>query len=223
MCKRTLTSLAAIPAFFLSTAYAEGFYGSVKLQEARQDLSSALLTSPRVDHRIVSPDVSKETTGAVALGYAFEGGWRLETEYNIKTDSEFKSYWSPFDANVNNMQVSSKRLMLNGYKDFALNDTLSLYAMAGIGVAHISSEGYQTEPGRRFANNSQNNFAYSVGVGADVKLNERITVGAGYRYVDMGDITTGYNTFANRINARDEQLKGKLKEQNVFLEARVSF
>jgi opacity protein-like surface antigen len=223
MCKRTFTSLAAIPAFFLSTAYAEGFYGSVKLQEARQDLSSALLTSPRVDHRIVSPDVSKETTGAVALGYAFDGGWRLETEYNIKTDSEFKSYWSPFDANVNNMQVSSKRLMLNGYKDFALNDTLSLYAMAGIGVAHIRSEGYQTEPGRRFANNSQNNFAYSVGVGADVKLNERITVGAGYRYVDMGDITTGYNTFANRINARDEQLKGKLKEQNVFLEARVSY
>ena len=39
----------------------------------------------------------------------------------------------------------------------------------------------------------------------------------------MGDVETGYNTFANRVNARDEQLKGKLKEQNVFLEARYTF
>jgi uncharacterized protein YjbJ (UPF0337 family) len=39
----------------------------------------------------------------------------------------------------------------------------------------------------------------------------------------MGKVETGYNTFANRINARDEQLKGKLKEQNVFLEARLAF
>lgn len=223
MSKRILPLMAAIPAFVLCTAHADGFYGSIKLQESRQNLSSALLTSPRVDHRVVSPDVSKETTGALALGYAFDGGWRLETEYNIKTDSQFKSYWSPFNANVNNMQVSSKRLMLNGYKDFALTDRLSVYAMAGVGVANIHSEGYQTHPGRRFANNSQNNFAYSLGVGADVKLNERITVGAGYRYVDMGDITTGYNTFTNRIGARDEQLKGELKEQNLFLEARVFF
>jgi hypothetical protein len=36
-------------------------------------------------------------------------------------------------------------------------------------------------------------------------------------------VETGYNTFANRINARDEQLKGKLREQNLFVEARMSF
>lgn len=223
MRKRFFSILAIIPALWSATANAEGFYGSLKLQESRQNLSGALLTSPRVDHRIVSPSVSKDTTGAIAIGYAFDGNWRLESEYNIKTDSQFKSFWSPFDANVNNMQVSSKRLMFNGYKDFPLTDRFSLYAMAGVGVAHINSEGYQSNPERRFANNSQNNFAYSLGVGADMKLNDRITVGTGYRYVDMGDIETGYNTFANRINARDEQLKGRLKEQNLFLQARVAF
>ncbi|MHC8403270.1 outer membrane protein [Pseudomonas sp. MDT1-17] len=216
-------SLLLLAAVFSNVSQAEGLYGSVKIQSAQQDLESALLTSPRVSNRVASPDSNKDVGGSVALGYGFKGNWRLEAEYSIKQDSEFKSHWAPFNANVNNMQVSSSRLMVNGYKDFPLNEYLSLYAMAGVGVAHISSEGYQTNPSRRFANNSQNNFAYALGVGADLKLNQKITLGTGYRYVDMGDIETGYNTFANRINARDEQLKGKLREQNLYVEARMSF
>jgi outer membrane immunogenic protein len=216
-------SLLLLVAAFSNLSYAEGLYGSVKIQSAQQDLSSALLTSPRVSNRVVSPDSNKNVGGALAVGYAFKSDWRLEGEYTLKNDSEFKSHWAPFNANVNNMQVSSSRLMLNGYKDFPLNEYLSLYAVAGVGVAHISSEGYQSNTSRRFANNIQNNFAYAVGVGADLKLTEQMTLGTGYRYVDMGDIETGYNTFANRINARDEQLKGKLREQNLYVEARMSF
>jgi outer membrane immunogenic protein len=215
--------LLLLAAAFSNVSHAEGLYGSVKIQSVQQDLESALLTSPRVNNRVASPDTNKDVGGSVALGYGFKGDWRLEAEYSIKQDSEFKSRWAPFNANVNNMQVSSKRLMLNGYKDFPLNDYLSLYAMAGVGVAHVNSEGYQTNPSRRFANNSQNNFAYAMGVGADLKLNQQISLGAGYRYVDMGKIETGYNTFANRINARDEQLKGKLREQNLYVEARMTF
>lgn len=216
-------SLLLLAAAFSNLSHAEGLYGSVKIQSAQQDLSSALLTSPRVSHRVVSPDSNQNIGGSLALGYAFKGNWRLEGEYTLKNNSEFKSHWAPFNANVNNMQVSSSRLMANGYKDFPLNDYLSLYAMAGVGVAQISSEGYQSNTSRRFANNSQNNLAYAVGVGADLKLTQQITLGSGYRYVDMGDIETGYNTFANRINARDEQLKGKLREQNLYVEARMSF
>jgi len=206
-----------------NASFAEGFYGSVKIQSVQQDLANSLLTSPRVSHRVASPDSNKDVGGSLALGFGFKDNWRLETEYSIKQDSEFKSRWAPFDANVNNMQVASRRLMINGYKDFPLNEYLSLYAMAGVGMAHINSEGYQSNPSRRFANNSQNNFAYAMGVGADVKLNQQVTLGTGYRYVDMGKIETGYNTFANRINARDEQLKGKLREQNLYVEARMSF
>jgi opacity protein-like surface antigen len=216
-------SLLLLAAAISPLSHAEGLYGSVKLLGAQQDLSNSLLTSPRVSHRVGNPDSNKGLGGSVALGYGFKGDWRLEGEYTLKQDSDFKSHWAPFNANVNNMQVSSSRLMLNGYKDFPLNDYLSLYAMAGVGVAHVSSEGYQTNASRRFANNSQNNFAYAVGFGADLKLTEQITLGSGYRYVDMGDIETGYNTFANRINARDEQLKGKLREQNLYVEARMAF
>ena len=208
-----------------ATAYvqAESWYGSAKFNNARQNLSSSLLTSPRVTERVDAPDSSKSSVASFAAGYAFENGWRVEGEYTMPNNSTFKSYWAPFNANVNSLHVQSQRLMLNGYKDIPINQWLSFYGMAGVGVARIEAEGYQTNETRRFANNRQHNFAYSVGMGLEAKVSEQITLGAGYRYIAMGDVETGYNTFANRVNARDEQLKGKLKEQNVFLEARYAF
>ncbi len=220
---RKLSTLLLLAAIATPYAQAEGWYGSAKLNSARQNLSSSLLTSPRVTHRIEAPDSAKAFTGSFAVGYAFADGWRLEGEYTTKNSSTFDSYWSPFNANVNRMEVDSQRLMLNGYKNIPINDWLSFYGMAGVGVAQIDAEGYQSNNTRRFAYNRQNNFTYSVGLGLEAKVSEKITVGASWRYVDMGDIETGYNTFVNRINARDEQLKGKLKEQNVFLEARLAF
>ncbi|WDU62490.1 outer membrane beta-barrel protein [Pseudomonas poae] len=220
---RKHSALLLLAAIATPYAQAEGWYGSAKLNSARQNLSSALLTSPRVTNRIEAPDANKSFTGSFAAGYAFTDGWRLEAEYTTRNSSTFDSYWSPFNANVNRLETESQRLMLNGYKNIPINDWLSFYGMAGVGVAQIDAEGYQSNNTRRFANNRQNNFTYSVGLGLDAKVSEKVTVGAGWRYVDMGDVETGYNTFVNRINARDEQLKGKLKEQNVFLEARVSF
>lgn len=207
--------------FATSHAHAENWYGSAKLNSARQNVSSAQLTSPRVTDRVEAPDSTKSFIASFAAGYAFSDGWRLEGEYTMPNNSTFKSYWAPFNANVNSLQVRSERLMLNGYKDIPINHWLSFYGMAGLGVAQTKSEGYQSTETRRFASNRQHNFAYSVGIGLEAMVNQQLTLGLGYRYTSLGDVETGYNTFANRINARDEQLKGKLKEQNVFLEARL--
>lgn len=209
--------------FATAHAQAENWYGSAKLNNARQNLASSLLTSPRVTEQVQAPDSTKSLVASFAVGYAFTNGWRVEGEYTMPNSSSFKSYWAPFNANVNNLQVRSERLMLNGYKDIPINRWLSFYGMAGMGIAQTKAEGYQSVDTRRFASNRQHNFAYSVGLGLDAKVNEQLTLGTGYRYISMGDVETGYNTFANRINARDEQLKGKLKEQNVFLEARLVF
>lgn len=219
----TLAYALLLSAFATPYVQAESWYGSAKFNSARQNLSSSLLTSPRVTDRVDAPDSSKSFVASFAAGYAFDNGWRLEGEYTMPNNSTFKSYWAPFNANVNSLHVQSQRLMLNGYKDIPINPWLSFYGMAGVGVARIEAEGYQTNETRRFASNRQHHFAYSVGMGLEAKVSEQITLGAGYRYIAMGDVETGYNTFANRVNARDEQLKGKLKEQNVFLEARYSF
>ncbi|ONH53686.1 Opacity protein [Pseudomonas cedrina] len=220
---RKIAYVLLLPAFATFHAQAENWYGSAKFNNARQNLSSSLLTSPRVTGRVDAPDSSKSFVASFAAGYAFDDGWRLEGEYTMPNNSTFKSYWAPFNANVNSLHVHSQRLMLNGYKDIPITSWLSFYAMAGVGVARIEAEGYQTNEARRFASNRQHHLAYSVGMGLEAKVSQQLSLGAGYRYIDMGDVETGYNTFANRVNARDEQLKGKLKEQNVFLEARFSF
>lgn len=218
-----LSSVLLLAVIATPYAQAEGWYGSAKLNSARQNLSSALLTSPRVSNQVAAPDSSKTFTPAFAVGYTFADGWRLEGEYTMPGSADFKSRWAPFDANVNSLQADSTRLMLNGYKDIPINDWLSFYGMAGVGVAQVDAQGYQTNETRRFASNRQYNAAWSLGLGLNARLTETVTLGSGYRYVSMGDIETGYNTFANRISARDEQLKGKLKEQNLFVEARISF
>lgn len=212
-----------LAAITTTSAQAEAWYGSAKFNSSRQNLASSLLTSPRVAERVDAPDSAKTVTSSFSVGYAFMEGWRLEGEYTMPSNATFKSYWAPFNANVNSLQIHSQRMMLNGYKDIPINQWLSFYGMAGVGVARVDAKGYQTNDTRRFASNRQHNFAYSVGLGLEAKVSEQITLGAGYRYIAMGDVETGYNTFANRINARDEQLKGKLKEQDVFLEVRLSF
>lgn len=91
--------------FFTPHAHAENGYGSLKLNHARQNLSSALLTSPRVTERVEAPDSSKSIVASFAMGYAFADGWRLEGEYTMPKHSTFKSYWAPFNANVNSQQI----------------------------------------------------------------------------------------------------------------------
>lgn len=220
---RQIAPLALLGVLASAPVAAQDFYLALRLQSADQQLADATLTSPRVDERISSPGHDTDLNGAIAVGYGFAGGWRLEAEYSLRKHSQFDSYWAPFDANVNRMQVNAQRLMLNGYKDFAITDKVSVYAMAGIGLAQIDAEGYQSNPGRRFASHTQNNLAYSLGLGVDYALSERLTLGSGYRYVNMGKVETGHNTFVNRANARDEQLKGRLSEQNLFVEARLAF
>ncbi len=218
-----LTSILLLTTTSTAFASTNGIYTAIKLQHVEQTMSSALLTSPRVSNRVADPDRQTSFSGALAVGYAFEGDWRLEGEYTTRNQGNFKSHWAPFNANVNNLQVESERFMLNGYKDFFVTERVSVYAMTGLGVARANADGYQTSTDRRFAANTQNNLAYSVGLGLDVDLGNKLTVGAGYRYLHMGNVETGYNTFANRINARDEQLKGKLREQNLFLSLRQGF
>lgn len=212
-----------IAALGANQALADNYYGSIKLQQSAQALKNADLTSPRVDYRLDNPGINRSPAASIAIGKRLAEDWRLEAEYTTLQHSSFDTHWSPFDANVNRMKVKSQRLMVNAYRDFAIGEKVSVYGTLGMGIAHIDSQGYQGTRSREFAHNSQNNLAYSAGLGADFKVNEDITLGAGYRVVHSGRIETGHNTFANRINARDEQLKGKLVEQNLFVELRHAF
>jgi opacity protein-like surface antigen len=210
----------------------EGYYGSLKLLNSALKADNMELTSPRVSAMVDGPDTQRKTNAAIALGYQFGNGWRAEGEYSFKNNANFDSRWAPFNSATNQLQTSSQRLMLNAYKDLPLGNGISAYGTLGIGVAMIDAEGWQGASNRRFAARSQNNLAYSVGMGLSYALNKHLSFDLGYRYIDMGNIETSFNTFQNRgfvppntpvTNARDEQLKAKLVSNEVFLGVRASF
>ncbi|VVE27896.1 outer membrane protein [Pandoraea anhela] len=204
-------------------AESTGYYGAARLIGAFDKINSMELTSPRVSGMIAGPKAKARMTGSLALGYQFGGGWRAEGEYVFKRSGEFDSYWAPFNANANRFKVSSQRLMLNGYRDFDLGHGFSVYGTLGLGVAIISADGWQGNPSRRFASRTQTNLTYSAGAGVSYAIDKRFTLDVGYRYVDMGNVETSFNTFQNRIGARDEQLKGRLASNEVFVGVRGRF
>lgn len=226
--KRVIPSLMAVA--FSGAAFADvmpdseaGYYGAARLIGAFDNVNNMEVTSPRLSGMIAGPKSQSHVTGSFALGHQFGNGWRAEGEYVIKRSGDFDSRWAPFDANTNRFQVSTQRLMLNGYRDFDLGYGISVYGSLGLGVAIISADGWQGDPSRTFAARTQTNLAYSGGVGVSYAIDKRFTVDLGYRYVDMGNVETSFNTFPNRIGARDEQMTARLASNEVFIGLRGRF
>lgn len=67
-----------LSAFATAYAQAESWYGSAKFNNARQNLSSSLLTSPRVTERVDAPDSSKSfvASSPLAIALTMAGDWK---------------------------------------------------------------------------------------------------------------------------------------------------
>lgn len=211
---------------FLSCSYAqaEDMYASIRGQSARQALSDQQRYSPRAIGIVDGPAARNAASASFAFGHMLPGNSRIELEYTTPASAEFSTRWRwTGGLSQNVIQTSSQRLMFNAYKDFPLTDVVSLYGGAGVGLARVRAGGYQGNTSRRFESNTKNNFAYGLTVGADFRLNQTWSLGAGYRYVSLGKATTGLNNFANASGRRDERHEGKLSEQNLFAELRMRF
>ncbi|MEE4412116.1 MULTISPECIES: hypothetical protein [unclassified Serratia (in: enterobacteria)] len=56
-----------------------------------------------------------------------------------------------------------------------------------------------------------------------VRLSGILTVYAGYRYVDMGNVESGRNTFVNARGLQDENLRARLVNNEYLFGARYIF
>ncbi len=207
-----------------SLATGQGNYLSVRVQSAQLRIADQKPYSPRAIGIINGPDASDKTSGSLAMGRYLPDAWRVEAEYSTRTKSEFDTLWQWSGGESRNVvQARSERLMVNAYKEFPVADALSLYAGGGLGISRISAAGYQGTTLRTFDRHSQENVAYGLTVGMGYRLNKVVTLGLGYRYIELGKAQTGINNFTNRSGTKDEHHEGKLNEQNVFLELRARF
>ncbi|HDX8346011.1 TPA: porin family protein [Aeromonas dhakensis] len=213
-----ITPIALLSAFLLSPAHAEGYYISGKAITGNQ-YASSMDTSlrPRIGSFIEVDNQSNIKRGSFAFGYAFNNHWKVEAEYNTSVDSHFQSGSSRFANSLNNYQIDSEKMMVNGYRYFPVYGNLSVYGQAGLGVAKVKVGGWQRVQDNQFSTNKQTNIAYSIGAGARVAINASMSTELGYRYTDLGKVESGFNNFQNFSGLKDEQLKAHLTEQEIYI------
>ena len=217
-----------IPVLILAAAGSafadDSYYGALRINSARykaHDMDSS--ARPGLGRFVPGDESNTATGGSLALGYQLPSNWRVEAEYTLPRNNEFTSGSTNFPTSFNHHKIRSQRLMVNAYKDFPLNAQFSLYGMAGLGLAHLESSGWQGNPSRQYLGGSQNNLAYSVGFGVTYSPVQKVSIDLGWRYVDMGKTKSGANNFANVRGLQDEQMRAKLTSSEISIGVRYSF
>jgi len=116
-----------------------------------------------------------------AIGNAYENGLRGEVEFGYRT-SDMDEFDSDFGSgSINDGDISTISLMVNGYYDFRPKETICPFIGAGIGYANV--EGDIDELGSE----DDNVFAYQVAVGVAFAINPQTKIDVQYRYFDTDD------------------------------------
>lgn len=202
----------------------EGYYGSAKYLQSEQRASDQDTSSrPGVGQFVDGKEKDRLGGASLAAGYQYGNGWRTEGEYTFRQKTEFTSGSTAFPTSYNHLKLKTERLMLNVYRDYELGYGVSLFGTAGLGVAKVKAGGWQGNTSREYASSTQNNLAWSLGAGVSYSPLERLSFDIGYRYVDMGKIESGYNTFGNVRGLKDEQMKARLATSEFTLGTRYLF
>lgn len=202
----------------------EGYYGVARVisaeHKARNMSSSA---RPGIGSFVAGDNSTNDISGSIGMGYRFGNGWRLEGELSLPQKDKFTSGSSNFPSSLNVHHIESRRVMLNAYRDFRISDKISLYGSAGLGLAHLKSAGWQGNESRQYESQKQTNLAWSLGAGVTYDVTDRLALDLGYRYIDMGDTESGWNSFNNARRLQDEKMKANLVSSEFVLGARWAF
>ncbi|HEL3170621.1 TPA: porin family protein [Stenotrophomonas maltophilia] len=202
----------------------EGYYATVRIVDADHRARNMDASArPGIGRFVAGDEHQRFVTGAVGLGYAHGNGWRTEGEYNLRRSDTYTSGSSSFATSFNNHDVTSQRLMLNAYRDFAINEAWSVYGGGGAGLAQLKSAGWQGNEGRRYGSTTRIGLAWSAGVGVSAVASNGVHIDLGYRYVDMGSTESGWNTFGNARGLQDEKMRLDLASSEFHLGARWAF
>ncbi len=97
-------------------------------------------------------------------------------------------------------QITSQQLLIENKLVFPINNTYYPFLLLGLGVAFNNSEDYDIHyPAdlifTPFYEDNQNTaFSYSVGLGLDYRIFEKMRLGLSYRFSDLGRASLGQRT-----------------------------
>jgi len=191
-----------------SAAYAaDGLYGSVQLGPAWLMDSALSDTSGLGLDGDAEFETGFATTGAVGfkLGMA-----RVEAEISYRQSGFDTVNILGFPFSVSG-DITALSGMLNGYFEMEVQEGLTPFVMAGVGMSNVSMDDV-TFDGSPVPDDDDTVFAYQVGVGAGFGLTEHVMLDLGYRYFATLD-----PEFA------DNEVKVEYGSHSFMLGARVFF
>ena len=139
-------------------------------------------------------------------GLRFAAGAATPVKYG-QVRGEFELGWNDDAKDSNNFpfkvintynhkfatELSVYSAMLNVYYDIDTGTKFTPYVGGGIGMAHLKNKTKVTGSTPAGALNlgsseSENNFAWNIGAGVSYALNDKVSIDAGYRYSDYGNV-----------------------------------
>lgn len=153
----------------------------------------------------------------LALGRYITNNYRLELSAGYRKFKIKHNWEEDGEPWQQRHKATIYRLMINNYYDFTVNDIFTPYAMLGLGLAHFKSGAvrdidYSENETHEVLYKSSNNFSYQFGLGADIKLNEKISLDLGIRHINYGGIKSPH-----------ENEKIKLKSNEILAGIKFSF
>jgi opacity protein-like surface antigen len=130
------------------------------------------------------------------LGVGVKSDW-LRVDLTVDGTSKAKYESTTVTTNDTTAKVSAVTAMFNGYLDLATWYGVTPYVGGGFGGARLQITDYQSTVAPPFGGDtsrSQWNFAWAAMGGLAYQIAPNMQVDVGYRYLNLGDITTGTGT-----------------------------
>jgi len=152
---------------------------------AKLTLFSNLGTDPIDDTFSVGFDTADTGYGwGLALGRQF-GQFRVEGQFDSNKadldDARLSNNILGTNVSIGSGDIRVDTVMINGYYDFPIDNSWSLYAMAGMGYGNVtvSVERYDDD---------ETTFAYKAGAGVTYSFAGNQAVDLGWEYMGTGDV-----------------------------------
>jgi OOP family OmpA-OmpF porin len=121
--------------------------------------------------------------GAIAVGYGFGNGFRLEGEMSHRRNDA-----DDFSGVSLSGRAETTGFMANVLYDFNFSRKFMPYVGFGLGAAVVEADEVSPLPAADRVNDEDTTFAWQAIVGVTVPLSEQLDLFADYRYFDAGDV-----------------------------------
>ncbi|MBP9792213.1 MAG: porin family protein [Rickettsiales bacterium] len=167
-----------------------------------------------------SKDYSKKPKGTpvygVGFGYQYNPDFRGDVTVTYRSNFKYSGHNATQDKET--QKIQSTAFMLNAYYDILNYQGFTPYVMAGAGSAYNKAGKFTQQGIASVKSASKNQLAWQVGVGAQHEITKSIAADLGYKYVNLGKVTTATEyVSATGTHGFGNAVTGKLRSHEVLL------